>query len=436
MTDDLFRQGFDRRRFLAGSAAAVAMSGIARPRPAQAESRDAGEKVVLALMGIRTRGLQLAALLRELPNIEIAYVCDPDERQIERGIEAISEHEGNRRPTGVRDYREALDDPAIDGLLCAAPNHWHAAATITACQAGKNVYVEKPCSHTAEEGELMISAAKDSGKAVQVGMQRRSGALYQQVVRRIREGVIGDILFAKSYYYRRRPSIGRATPESPPAWLDYDIWQGPATAQPYRPNILHYNWHNFWHWGNGEIGNNGVHMLDICRWAMDIDFPEQVNVTGSKLRFDDDQQTPDTMVANYQCGEKMITWEGISWSSSLKPEGQVGIEFRGTDGTLVVNDAGYQAFGPDRKLIEEHQADRGDTAHLSNFLDCIRGDATPQCGISDGHRSALFCHLANIAHRTGTPIEIDSKTGHLQDADAARDLWGCEYRSEWMPTVS
>ena len=423
----------DRRTFIAaGTGGAVA----ALSSTAIASANKANSKVVLAVMGVHSRGAYLAKLFSKIPGVEIRYVCDCDERQIGTGVEAVPTTGRSAPLKTTGDFRDALDDPAVDALVCAAPNHWHAAATIAACQADKHVYVEKPCSHTAEEGERMIAAAEKSNRVVQVGMQRRSGALYQEMVQRIQDGVIGDVLLAKSWYFRNRPSIGRAEPESPPSELDYDMWQGPVTEQPYRSNILPYNWHNFWQWGNGEVGNNGVHTIDICRWALGVDFPDQVDVYGAKLRYDDDSETPDTMNASFRCGNKLITWEGVSWSDPYKAASQVGIELRGVEGTLAINDNGYTVYDINRQPIEEKKASRGDDEHCENFIDCIRNGSTPNASITEGHRSALFCHLANIAHRSNETLKIDPSNGHLLESTSAADeLWGCDYRAQWMPSA-
>ncbi|QDU55731.1 Gfo/Idh/MocA family protein [Aeoliella mucimassa] len=424
----------DRRRFLAGTAGAVALSAL--PTSHLAAANQSANKVVLAIMGLRNRGVQLAERFNQIENVEIAYVCDCDERQIAKGIDVASAGGTRPRPQGVSDSRQALDDPAVDALVVAVPNHWHAAATIAGCQAGKHVYVEKPCSQTAEEGELMMAAAERHDRVVQVGMQRRSGALYRRLVERVREGAIGEVLYAKSYYYRNRPTIGHAKPEPPPAWLDFDVWQGPATEREYQSNILHYNWHNFWHWGNGEIGNNGVHSIDICRWAMDMDFPTQVDVQAMKLRYDDDAETPDTMTAHFREGNKLMVWEGVSWSDPYRTGEGFGIELRGTEGTLVANDSGYTIYDISRAATEHETGSRGDVEHCQDFVDRIRNGGTPQATLQEGHRSAMFCHLANIAHRSGESLNVDARTGHLvKPSEQAAQLWSRDYRSKWMPSV-
>jgi predicted dehydrogenase len=421
----------NRRQFIGTAAAATAAYTAARSTLAQG----ANDKIVLALMGAHNRGAQLVERFGKLPNVEIAYICDVDERQLENGVKAVAKGGQKTKPQVTGDFRRALDDPNVDGLICAAPNHWHAAATIMACQAGKHVYVEKPCSHTAEEGELMIDAAKKSGTVVQVGMQRRSGALYQQMAEKVRGGAIGKVLLAKSYYHRNRPTLGHASPETPPSYLDFDMWQGPVAEQPYRSNILHYNWHQFWQWGNGELGNNGVHTIDICRWAMGVDFPSRVTAFGRKLRFDDDQETPDTLTVNYECGDANIQWEGISWSDPYLTGSQIGIELRGTEGTVTINDGGMTIYDERRRPVDRLKESRGDTEHLIDFAKCIQEGGVPKANLDEGHKSVMFCHLGNMAFRSGLDLQVDPTTGHLVGDSPAQKYWGCEYRSKWMPKV-
>lgn len=416
----------DRRTFLAGSTAAAMATS------AHAFAPSANETVVVTLMGANNRGSQLAERIASIPGIDIAYVCDPDERAIAKGIAAATVRDG-RRPTGRKDFRATLDDPAVDALVCAAPNHWHAAATLIACDAGKHVYVEKPCSHSAAEGEMMIAAAEKNQRVVQVGMQRRSGSLYQHAVEQVRNGALGETLYAKSWYYRDRPSIGHGKETPPPDWLDYDLWQGPVTPRPYRDNILHYNWHNFWHWGDGELGNNGVHSIDICRWALGVDFPSRVTASGARVRYDDDQETPDTTLAIFECDGKFITWEALSWSPPYKPDSSFGIEIRGSQGTMILKDSGYTIYDYNRQVVDKYQAGRGDDEHLQNFADAIRSGAAPHASVTDGHKSALFCHLGNISYRLGESLDIDAATGRIKSNPAAEEYWSLQYREGWLP---
>jgi predicted dehydrogenase len=420
----------NRRAFLVGATAATV--GLAARR--RSLGADANDTVVLALMGANNRGSQLATEFAKQAGAEIAYVCDCDERAIGKGIDAASSN-GGRKPKGIRDFRRALDDPAVDGLVCAAPNHWHAAATILACAAGKHVYVEKPVSHTPEEGERMIAAARGAKRVVQVGLQRRSGPLYRKVIDRVREGAIGRVLYARSTYNADRPTIGRGKQTAVPEWLDYDLWQGPAPAQPYQDNLVHYNWHFFWHWGNGELGNNGVHTIDLCRWALDVDYPNKVTAAGAKLRFEDDQETPDTCTVTFDCNGRTMVWEGVSWSRRQGSNSGIGIELRGEGGTLYVDDDGYVIYDPQGKVTEKDALGRGDDEHLSNFLDAVRDGTRPNADIEEGHKSTMFCHLGNIAYRTGQPLEVDPSNGHIVNNSAAHALWTREYRRGWLPDV-
>jgi predicted dehydrogenase len=419
----------NRRTFLAG--ASVATVALASRRTARAAANDT---VTVAIMGTHGRGSQLAADLAKLPAVKIAYICDCDERAMKKGIEA-SIAEGGPAPKGIKDFREALDDKSLDALFCAAPNHWHAPATILACAAGKHVYCEKPCSHTPDEGERMIAAGREAKRVIQVGTQRRSNPHYIQAVERLREGIIGRVLYARCVYYNNRPSIGRGKETAPPAWLDYDLWQGPVLARPYRDNVIHYNWHNFWHWGNGELGNNGVHLCDVCRWALGVDFPTKVTAAGSKLRYDDDQETPDTYTVAWDFGDRTMVWESVSWSTSYQDGGGILMELRGENGTLAVDDSGYKIFDLKRKVIEKHEGKQTESEHLTNFLDAVRSGSKLNCDVEEGHKSALLCHLGNIAYRIGQTLDVDPTNGHIKNNTAAESLWASEYRKGWLPSA-
>jgi predicted dehydrogenase len=420
----------NRRGFLAGASAATI--ALATHRTARAAA--ANEKVVLAIMGANNRGSQLATTFAKLPNAEIAYICDCEENAIKKGIAAATS-QGGKAPKGIKDFRKALDDPAVDALVVAAPNHWHAPATILATAAGKNVYCEKPASHTAEEGERMIAAARSSKKVVQIGLQRRSVDFYQKAIAKLHDGAIGKVLYARSTYFNNRPSIGRGKETAPPASLDYNMWQGPALAKPYRDNVIPYNWHLFWHWGNAELGNNGVHTLDVCRWALGADYPTKVSAVGSKLRYDDDQETPDTCTVVADFAGRTLVWEGISWSPAYKPSSGINFEFRGENGALFMDDTGYRIFDIKKKLVEEENGVKTDGPHLQNFLDAVRNGQSLNCEVEEGHKSTMLCHLGNIAYRTGQTIEVDPSTGHIQNNAAANKLWACEYRKGWFPNA-
>jgi predicted dehydrogenase len=296
-----------RRRFAQLSAATAAIAAAASASGAASPN----EKVRIGVMGL-ARGSALAAAIAAQPDAEVAYLCDVDSRRLGPAVEAIGGKQA-RKPQGVGDFRKILDDPTVDALAIAAPDHWHAPATILACAAGKHVYVEKPCCHNPHEGELQIAAARKHDRVVQVGMQRRSWPSVIEAIEILHAGLIGRVLYSRGWYANRRLSIGKSKPTSPPKELDYTLWQGPAPERPFKDNTLHYNWHWFWQWGTGELGNNGVHALDMCRWGLGVDFPTRVTSGGGKYRWDDDQETPDTHTVSFDFGDKTIFWEGLSW---------------------------------------------------------------------------------------------------------------------------
>ena len=427
----------DRRSFLKKSAAASAAwaagSYFVSQSPAQ-ETKSTGATLNVAIMGVNGRGGSLATGFIGQPNCQVAYICDVDERATGKVLNPITERQ-NRKPQAVTDFRKALDDKSVDILVCAAPNHWHAPATILGCAAGKHVYVEKPCSHNPREGELAVEASRKHNRVVQMGSQRRSSPVIGEGIELMKSGAIGNVLYARSWYNNRRPSIGHGKPAEIPSWLDWTMWQGPAPDRPFVDNVVHYNWHWKWHWGNGELGNNGVHGLDVARWGLGVEFPTRVSSGGGKYRHDDDQETPDTHVVTYSFpGGKSITWEGLSWSPYGNGGSQFGISFHGTEGTIVIED-GYQQFDPKNKLVTEKKGGNGEREHIANFLECVRTGKLPNADIEKGHRSTLLCHLGNIAHRTNRVLTTSEKDGHIQNDDEAMQLWSREYRSGWEPKV-
>ena len=248
---------------------AASAAGMALSLSAGAAENAAPERVVVGVMGL-SRGRALACQFAQQAGVEVRYVCDVDATRAEKGAQEV-EQAGTVAPIPIRDFRKILDDPEVDALVCATPNHWHAPATILACSAGKHVYVEKPCCHNPREGELMIEAARKYGRAVQVGTQRRSSETTREAIALLRAGELGRVYSSRGTYTSLRGSIGIGKPADVPEYLDYDLWQGPAPRRPYIDNRIPYNWHWFWHWGNGELGNNGVHALDICRWGLEVD---------------------------------------------------------------------------------------------------------------------------------------------------------------------
>jgi predicted dehydrogenase len=416
-----------RRTFLGTSAAALATT----PRLMAA---DANDKIVVGVMGMGGRGTGLAQLFARQPNVEVAYVCDVDAGRAAQAQKAVASG-SKSQPQAVGDFRRILDDKAVDVFVCAACNHWHAPSTILASLAGKHTYVEKPCSHNPREGELMVAAARKADRRVQMGNQRRSYPKTIEAIQALRDGVIGRVYFAQSWYTANRPSIGTGEAKDPPAGLDYNLWQGPAPRKPFRSNYLHYNWHWFWHWGNGELGNNGVHTIDICRWGLGVDYPVRVTSAGGRYRYKDDQETPDTHVVCFDFpGGATITWEGFSCNQI--PTGTKPIAlFQGENGSLAIADNGYTVYDPKGKEVKKVSGSGGDAPHVANFLAAVRNGEKLNSEIEEGHKSTLLCHLGNIAQRTGHALRCDPATGRIENDAEAMRLWTREYAAGWEPKV-
>lgn len=427
-------EALTRRHFLGQAMAGSAMAGWALgQRPARA-AQSPSNKLLVGVMGL-SRGSSLATSFAREPGVEIKYLCDTDASRT-GSVAQMFESKLGMRPQAISDFRRILDDREVDVLVCAAPNHWHAPATILACSAGKHVYVEKPCSHNPREGELMVEAARKHNRAVQMGSQRRSGPGTIEAMRRLHEGVIGRVYLSRSWYNNARGTIGRGKPAPVPENLDYELWQGPAPRRPYIDNRIPYNWHWFWHWGNGELGNNGVHTLDLCRWGLEADYPLRVTSSGGRYHFDDDQETPDTQTVCLEFeGKKQITWEGLSCNRHRAGF----VAFFGDKGTLELDSNGsFIVFDAGDKEIDRFKSSSlGDQEHIANFVAAIRS-GQPQslnAEIAEGHKSTLLCHLGNIAQRTGHTLNCDPQNGHILGNDEAKQLWAREYEPGWEPKV-
>ena len=425
-----------RRDFVIASAAATAVTSAISSSGQAGDDSGENRLVRVGVMGL-SRGQSLAFDLAKLDNVEVAYLCDVDSRRLANASRQFNEKTG-KTPATVGDFREILDDKKVDALVCAAPNHWHGPATIMACKAGKHVYVEKPCSHNPREGEWMVAAAEQYDRCVQVGTQRRSAKGTQEAMAKLHDGVIGKIHLARCYYNNLRGSIGHGADAEPPKELNYDLWQGPVPHRPYRDNLIHYNWHWFWHYGGGELANNGVHALDICRWGLQVDYPTRTVSSGGRYWFQDDQQTPDVQSACYEFeGNKQITWEALSCN---KHRVDFFCAFYGDKGSLEIDaDGTYRIFDRNDKLVKNAKyGSNGQSDHLANFVAAIRADDPSKLNqpILEGHKSTLLCHLGNIAYRSGSTLISDSKDGRIKDNSAQQMLWQREYEPSWADAVS
>lgn len=414
-----------RRQFLAGAASGLA--GLGAIRPARAGSPN--ERIVLGVMGLKGRGAGLIRQFAGLEDVSIAYLCDVDDSVVGPALE-LAQRGKEPPPRVVRDFRRILDDQAVDAFVVATPDHWHALATIHACQANKHVYVEKPVSHNVVEGERMVQAARKHDRKVQAGTQRRSDERLAWMVDFLREGGIGKIHFARTWISSRRENIGFAKDEPVPAGVDYDLWLGPAPSRPFNRNHFHYHWHWFWEYGTGELGNNGIHGLDVVRWALGVDWPTHVVSSGGKHFFDDDQVTPDTQFVAYEFPGLTVVWEHRTWSPHELRGSDFGLEFQGEKGMVASDGSNWRTIGVDTpKLPEKAQA--REPAHERNWLDAIRGEATLVADIQQGHLSTALCHLGNISHRVGRRLTWNRDSANFGELDADA-LLRREYRSPWM----
>ena len=435
-----------RRAFLATSAV-VATRGLTPHGSPLSTVTYAGaadkpnDRVRVAVMGCRVRGKQLLPVFLKQPNVEITHVIDPDESLYADILKLAKDQ--TTPPKTETDVRKVLEDKSVDALVVAAPDHWHALATVWACQAGKHVYCEKPCSHNIVEGRRMVQASRKYKKVVQIGTQRRSQTSVIAAREYVQSGKLGKVAFARAWIGGARPNIGKASPEPVPKGVDYSLWLGPAGEGPFTKNRFHYNWHWFWDLGTGEIGNNGIHGMDVVRNVLGLDAPTRISCAGGKYYYDDEQQTPDTQIATFDfpAGPGGATgctllWEHRVWEKKEQgPEGLAyGITLHGDKGTMLFNGDTWTVRGGDgaaEKPKSDMMAD-----HVRNFLDSIRDGKTPNADIEEGHKSTRLCHLGNIAYRTGRTLQFDAATETFTNDPEANKYLGRDYRKGFeLPAI-
>jgi len=395
-------QSITRRRFLEDSmlaAAAVAAGPLAVAGPAQEKKAgSANNRIRVAILGCRIRGKQHAQELANLDDCEVAYVCDPDSDLVAELAAAVAKQQGIA-PKTAQDMRRIFDDRAVDAVFIATPNHWHALAAIWAMQAGKDVYVEKPVSHTISEGRLIVQVARKTGRICQGGTQNRSNAALAAAIDYIKQGKLGEVKLARSIVYGRRGSIGGPGVYQVPPNVDYNLWAGPAPMSPLTRPEFHYDWHWFWETGNGELGNNNIHSLDICRWGLGLTgLGRAVLSYGGRLGYTDAGQTPNTQVCIFDFGDRTIVSEtrGLKTAPYRFKDGWI---FEGSKGFI----AGTSLFDPDGKLVSTFSGNG--QSHFANFLKAVRSRnrADLNADILEGHQSTALCHIGNISWRLGHP---------------------------------
>ena len=443
-----------RRSFIKKSvagAAAVAAGGVLPGFSARSYSSipGANDRVLVAVMGVNSRGKALAGSFARQDNVDIIYICDVDSRAEAACSDSI-EKMGKKRPAACRDFRKALDDRNLDALVIATPDHWHAPAAILASKANKHVYLEKPCSHNPAEGELLVATARKYKNVIQMGTQRRSFPNVINGMSELKAGIIGRPYYARTWYTNNRPPIGKGKEVQVPSWLDYELWQGPAPRKPYKDNLIHYNWHWFWHWGTGEALNNGTHFVDLARWGLGVEYPVKVSSSGGRYVYNDDWETPDTQVITLDFDNgSIMTWEGISCNGRLIEGSYVGVVFTGEKGSLRIDGGNaYTVSDLNGKLVKEVKADTVvdsrnianpagdlDSVHITNFLDAITQGTKLNADILTGYQSTLLVQLGNISQRTGRTLKIDPGNGHILDDRGAEALWTREYEKGWEPVL-
>jgi len=439
-----------RRTFIkktAAGTAALTLGGLANTRAAYNNIIGANDHINCAVIGIRSRGKAHVKAIHSDVNAKVLYNCDVDD-VILKNHSAWCQKNIGYVPAIEKDFRKILEDKNVDAVFIATPEHWHAPMTIMAMQAGKHVYVEKPCSHNPHENDLLTQAQLKYGKKVQMGNQQRSARTSIMAIDDIRNGIIGNVYKGEAYYSNNRGTIGKGKVIDVPKTLDWDLWQGPAPRRDYKDNIHPYNWHWFRNWGTGEVHNNGTHEIDICRWALGVDLPETVTSFGGKYTYDDDWEFVDNQQVTYQFkDDKFITWTGHS-RGMMKPDrpGR-GITIYGSKGTIQLDRNYYKLFdlqGNPIKFEFEGTASattntRGegglDVNHVGNFFDSIRKDNSLNAEIKDASISTMLCHLGNMAQDAGETLKIDTKTAKVLNNDIVMKSWKREYAKGWEPKI-
>jgi predicted dehydrogenase len=419
-----------RRNFLAGAAAAGALAATSSKTVKAA----ANDRISLCVIGIRGRGNGLAKAFAALPEAQVTHICDVNESLLGPFGKQLAEIQKST-PKPLIDLRRALDDKSIDAIVVATPDHWHALATIWGCQAGKHVYVEKPISNNVFEGRQMVAAARNYDRVVQVGTQSRSAPHYREVVDLLRSGRIGQVRMAKAFNSQLRRKVPAMPDSSVPDGLDWNIWQGPAPERPYNENRYTYGWRWLWDYGTGDMGNDGVHDLDIARWGLGVDLPSEVQCMGDKLVFAGDiQETPDTQIASFRFPEQqaMLVYEQRLWSPYHQEGYENGVVFYGTEGYITIGRRGWKLVEKRNKVASETPANFSDTPHQQNFLTCIKSGERPNCDIEEGYRSTLLAHLGNLSFRVGRPLNFDRNTHTITGDPEATALLKRSGRKEFL----
>lgn len=435
-----------RRSFLTRGSVFVAAGALAARLPSAAKAA-ASERIRVGMMGAGGRALSLINSFSENPFVEVVAIADLDPSRLGPGVDAAAKLQG-RKPRSENDFRKLIDDPKIDALVIGTPDHWHAIPTILACQAGKDVYVEKPDSHNIVEGMRMVAAMRKHNRVVQMGSQHRSTERLQSAIEFVRSGKLGRVLVAKAWESTKQGPIGFPADTDPPAGVDYDMWIGPARKRPYNVNRFHGRWRWFYDFGTGDLGNDGVHRLDMALALLNAaceaqgdplsGMPSSIFANGGKWYFDDAQEFPDTMQVNFQFGSakltKLLTYEMRIWAPYHYLDESEGSAVFGDQGYLTVGNDRWVAYGKDGQVLGKGEGGSNEAPHVQNFIDCIKSREKPYCDLETiGHPASVMCHAGNISARIGRKLTLDAATETFVDDAEANALRGRhEYRKPWV----
>ncbi|WP_353068543.1 Gfo/Idh/MocA family oxidoreductase [Tunturibacter empetritectus] len=437
-----------RREFLDTMAVSAAGLAVASTAKSYAQIMGSNDRLNFAVIGVRSRAYaHLSALKANKKDARITYVCDVDSNTLKKFADDTQKEMGEA-PATEKDFRHILQQKDVDAITIAAPDHWHTPMAIAGLQAGKHVYVEKPCSHNPAEGALLVQAQQKYGKLVQMGTQQRSSPHTAEIVDKIHNGLIGRAYFAKAWYSNVRKSIGTGKEAPVPPQLDWDLFQGPAPRRAYTDNIQPYNWHWFRTYGTGETLNNGTHEVDVCRWALGVDFPDRVTSSGGRYQFKDDWQFYDTLVTSFYYPDKMITWEGKSCQGMKYYNRDRGSAIMGTTGTVLVDRDGYEIYDLKGNKTSELKANKDQTsstdltgrdsmtdAHFANFIAGVRKGEKLNAPVSIGNVAVTMLQLSNVAWEVNRELQLDNSDGKVLHDSEAMKMWGRDYEKGWAPHV-
>ena len=429
---------YSRRTFLGRSArAAVALGGLSGPlvRLARAGEPGANDKIRVGLIGAGGMGCGNLDCFLQNPEVECAVICDVDDAHLKNGLAVCAKRE-RKQPDTVRDFRRVLDRRDVDAVIVATPDHWHALPTVLACQAGKDVYVEKPLATTIDEGRAMLTAAQKHGRVVQMGSQWKSCRHIIEAAEFVRSGKLGTVSLVRAWAWLDwQPTMGRVADCAPPEGVDYDLWLGPAPKRPFNPNRFHYNFRWFWDYAGGLMTDWGVHLINMALMGMPSAPPRTVCSSGGTFVQNDMRETPDSQLAVYEFPGCLLIWEHKSGMGVGLNGRSWGVSWSGTEGTILLNDAGWELVIEKRKasLEPERHPGSGDPrpAHVRNFLDCVKSRQQPVLNLELGHHVSTVAHLGNIAFRSGHKIQWDPVGERIPNHPDADRLVGVRYRKPW-----